>query len=693
MTPSYLSHATEPAAPGRQSQPCDACRRAKTRCIKNPGGDATAACVHCSLRGTACAYRHGPPARASQPARDRSFPPPDTPSDSRPSLSSHSGSGDVTAQLPREALPDTQARQADSAVHGGPPQLEAMPHRFAELHGLTSDVEPLLMRHRPFDMDSHECHLGTHGIRRVLHRYQDQDFPLTFHVVADVRAVDHPEPEPELAAIEALVSPWGPKLLELFWRYVHPSYPIIHRDDLMEAYKDRKAPCALLGAIYLVATRWWQYDPDLSAQRMLDLETLRKHVHQAIQSCYHLPKLYSLQALLLTLQCQPDDPLNPDYTFNWGLTCQALAIGQCLGLHLDASQWSIPRPERNARKRLAWALYMQDRWTAAANGCPVHIHDDDWAVADLTDVDFVDCDTADVSDAEEDRRTMAMLGKDHFMLMTRLTQILSDVLANFYTLKKSSEQDTAILLRRAFPMLEALNQWSMTVPDRLGMHIAYERRLSFHGDLHLSYYGVAMTLLRRLIRSTALSPVCSDLAVLSDIRQRALQTAQGAIRLVSQLRSDHLEGFWVSTTPYLFSLIGSFLTLLLVTALSTQERSFWQEALNSYLWKLRTMSKACEPMQYATSRLEGVILRGLEHALAVDIVEPADDTVSPQLDDLSSAVMQYVDFGDWNLFATGACEFGMPRATGDVQQMNYVPDSSMMEVSIPENTDPTTSNL
>lgn len=64
------------------------------------------------------------------------------------------------------------------------------------------------------------------------------------------------------------------------------------------------------------------------------------------------------------------------------------------------------------------------------------------------------------------------------------------------------------------------------------------------GYLHFSYYGVAMTLLRRLIRSTALGPPCSDHAILADIRQRALQIAQGAISFVSELRPDHLEAFW-----------------------------------------------------------------------------------------------------------------------------------------------------
>lgn len=47
------------------------------------------------------------------------------------------------------------------------------------------------------------------------------------------------------------------------------------------------------------------------------------------------------------------------------------------------------------------------------------------------------------------------------------------------------------------------------------------------------------------------------------------------------------------------------------------------------------MGKASEPIQYAVNRLEGAILRGMEHALSVNIapypaITPASDNVSPE---------------------------------------------------------------
>lgn len=207
------------------------------------------------------------------------------------------------------------------------------------------------------------------------------------------------------------------------------------------------------------------------------------------------------------------------------------------------------------------------------------------------------------------------------------------------------------------------------------------------GYLHFSYYGVMMALLRRLIRSTALPPRCANDQILAEIRQLALHVSQSAIAFVKGLRPDQLEAFWyfsestsrfcdrfadtnLPASPYLYALLGSFTTLLLVTSLSLSERNFWQETLNSYLWNLRMMSKSNEPMRYAVNRLEGAILRGLEHALAVNINEPIDDDVSPAMIGSVAETFEYTDFGDWDLAAdiNGAFDF--------ISAFNFGPEST-----------------
>lgn len=41
------------------------------------------------------------------------------------------------------------------------------------------------------------------------------------------------------------------------------------------------------------------------------------------------------------------------------------------------------------------------------------------------------------------------------------------------------------------------------------------------------------------------------------------------------------------------------------------------------------MSKACEPMKYAVNRLEGAILKGMEHALSVNLDDLFTVAASP----------------------------------------------------------------
>jgi len=321
--------------------------------------------------------------------------------------------------------------------------------------------------------------METHSIRRVLERDGNAvDYPLAFHVASDHRATDAAEKTGLAEELEGLVQPYGPKLVELFCRHVQPSFPILHKQSFEDLYqRDRTSiDCALLAAIYLLSLRWWSYDPELSVRPTLDPKNIKALFRRAVDISYHRPRLSSVQAMLLYLQCQPEDPLNPDHTYAWGLTCQALAISQCLGLHLDPSQWSISPLEKNVRKRLSWALFMQDRWTALAYGRPVHIQADDWAVPELTKVDFSDC----LND-RLDGDSWSTKGHTQYMLMIRLTQILSEILSSFYTVRTSFDQDTTVLYRRAQPLLVKLKSWYEDVPEALSISTVYQRKLSFHG--------------------------------------------------------------------------------------------------------------------------------------------------------------------------------------------------------------------
>ncbi|KAF5860916.1 hypothetical protein ETB97_000895 [Aspergillus alliaceus] len=264
-------------------------------------------------------------------------------------------------------------------------------------------------------------------------------------------------------------------------------------------------------------------------------------------------------------------------------------------------------------------MYMQDKWTALMHGRPSHIHDDNWGVKDITDSDLYDPGDNMITKNNEVPMNDIQTGRRGFVEMITLSKTLSKILTDFFSLRASKSQDTAELYHRALPVLEKLRLWRGNIPNTLLMDRQIPRRLCANGSLHLSYHSLVLTLLRRIIRSTALAPLCSDVAVLNDTRRLASDSAEAAMAFVRTLRPDHLEAFWFFSSGFSFSLVGSFVTLLLVTSRSEAEKAHWRERLNDYLWTLRIMGKGSEPMRYAVNRLEGAILRGMEHALAVRI--------------------------------------------------------------------------
>lgn len=165
--------------PRRRDRPCDACRKRKTRCVMKAGEET---CVHCQLRRSTCTFEHDPPDRASmgeaspgvsmgmnrQAAIDDS-----SLSAGRNNVASLQTGGTPS---PMERVEGTAMRSPATATsipaqetvnYGlgtemtptvpGPAStryddfgLGMSQTRFAELYGLGSDMEPVLMVSSPF---------------------------------------------------------------------------------------------------------------------------------------------------------------------------------------------------------------------------------------------------------------------------------------------------------------------------------------------------------------------------------------------------------------------------------------------------------------------------------------------------------------------------------------------------------------
>jgi len=292
-----------------------------------------------------------------------------------------------------------------------------------------------------------------------------------------------------LDLVENIVQPHGRALVDLYFRIIHPSFPIMNKKVFLEKYERtyREFTPPILAAVYILALNWWSYTPELVNLPKPDIQKLEKLVPQMMSAVLNRPKLSTVQAGLLLLQ-RPDGD-------SWALTGQLVAVAQNLGLHLDCSNWKIPEWERSLRKRLAWGLFMQDKWGALIHGRPSLIHLDNWSVKPVEARDFPE---SSEDDEEEEGSSDIETGHLTFINMISLTEILTDILDTFFTIRAtaslSNERENAmtVTLEKAKPIQLRLKDWHVKLPQCLAIGETRARKLAPTGMYLKLYYIVCL---------------------------------------------------------------------------------------------------------------------------------------------------------------------------------------------------------
>ena len=389
----------------------------------------------------------------------------------------------------------------------------------------------------------------------------------------------------DLDAIENIVTPHGKGLIDLYFRIIHPSFPILHKKVYLEKYErsHREFSPALLAAVYILATVYWSYSPELSNHSVPDVVFLEKLALKALNYAVHRPKLSTVEAGLLLLQ--------RSNRASWPLTAQMIAVGQDLGLHRNCSEWDIPEWERGLRKRLGWALFMQDKWASLIHGRPSHIFNTDWAVTSLNDQDFPES-IADEDD--EDGSTEVVKGRSLFTCMTSLTLILSEILSELYSgtaeeeIARQNSGATTHVLMKAKPLQIRLKEWYSELPESLSIGNVKVRKLSSSGYLHLAYWATEITLHRCIARTLQF---CSDPHLVSICHSAAVARSKSAIDFVQSLKPEHWQSFWYFASEFNFGLIGVFETLISSSVVTAQDSRESMNRLDQYRWSLKMASQ------------------------------------------------------------------------------------------------------
>ncbi len=420
------------------------------------------------------------------------------------------------------------------------------------------------------------------------------------------------EPQTDLIqAIDKHIGSHGPSLVRHF-RTINRSLPIVE-DAFFDIYNGRRRNSldpALLSAIYLVSASSAAHNLGNVAWQQTDVTQLEDLAFQLLEGALSNPTLSTMQAGLLLMQRS-----NVDSKL---LNTQLIGAAFELGLHLDCSNWAIPPLERGLRKRLAWALYMEDQWCSLTHGRPSLISKEHWAVQDLSDDDFEEVNPS----AEEEVLVEARLGQECFSQMVILTGILSSILNTLYTQRAMQEFDAAganatrVILDRAKPIQVSLKDWFTRLPKDLKMDngqapatigrpfeaCQQDLKLTIIGHLHLAYFATEITLHRCIIRS--LSTTSTDIYLTHVCRSAAKARLISAMDFVNRLRPSHLTAFWYFPSRVNFALIATFGSLLLATAPCQEEAEFYQARLAEYRWTLSVSAQTAGFLSFAIESLE-----------------------------------------------------------------------------------------
>lgn len=561
---SAVKTSNSPSGPTR-TRPCDACRRRKSKCVTEPG---KSICVLCNFHSQACTYLQAP-----QPRK-------------RPTVhgTAADGSGAKRNRTIR-TKPGTGIEEYDTLP--GPSLLKRtlglQNKHHSELVGLHAVSEFFLDMGEPTGTDSSS---KADYIRLV-------NPSVAFRIKPDSDTIGYEQELDDIEAIEAIALKHGPELVQLYFRIIHPSFPVLHKEVWLEkhsrSYREFNPP--LLAAVYLLASVYWSYSETLAKTKKIDTSALQRLAFSTLHNAMRRPKLSTIQAGLLLSQYHGGFAGQDSSQQRDQLIVQLVSLSQSLGIHLDCSDWDIPDWEVGVRRRIGWALYMQDKWTSLLEGRPSLISEEDWAIEPLQKIDF-----PEFMEDEQEGSSEVERGRVVFMSMAELSTLLAALLRNVFSAKARRSIEAApdrlgTLLSQIKPLQIQLRDWSSSLPESLRMDTAASMKLSSVGYLRLAWLAVEVCIHRTIIR-TLLATDQPDPTVAAMCRGAAMERFHSATEFVGRLQAQHLASFWYFTSARCCALFHSFGQILGASAPSDEELALYSRKLKEFKWALKVNSEA-----------------------------------------------------------------------------------------------------
>ncbi|OHF02526.1 fungal specific transcription factor domain-containing protein [Colletotrichum orchidophilum] len=491
-----------------------------------------------------------------------------------------------------------------------PSSLDATPGHNAQVIGLSGESDPYLLNLYHFD-ERDEC---TFQQLRIRNMGPDDGVPTQFMLQRNSQA-SKAQPgglgatESDLRCEVANMVPEnvGQRLITLFWKYIQPYFPVVSKEHTIRGLSSSPSamPTCLLAAIYGHALPFCVFDDVLC----VDVDTLPSADHlfklawMAALSEFHTPSLATVQTMLLMIQRRPTNRHVADTPFKWTMLADTVALAQCLGLNLDPSEWAIPPWERRLRRRLAWAVYVQDRWLSLNFGRSSHIQECDWDVLPLGPDDF-----GDLVGGEGEGPQVCR----HFLHLASLTEIVSKIQQNMFSIKatRALSKSLEASFEVARPLRIELAEWLQNRPDVGEQPSASlpESGLDGNGSLKLAYITAKIAMFKALLRPKSIEVPTEARTAL---RTGAMTVAREMHDFLAKLEARHLEAFWHSYSRVNFAIASNFIVLLFALSPTLAEAEDALALLVQWRGLLRIKSRSCDLLNLSLLRLDAIFVAGL----------------------------------------------------------------------------------
>ncbi|KAF7311124.1 Zn(2)-C6 fungal-type domain-containing protein [Mycena chlorophos] len=351
-------------------------------------------------------------------------------------------------------------------------------------------------------------------------------------------------------------------LLQLYFAYVHPIFPLIHKTRFLTEYNTRhmaspvnsptdcnqshpkpesaqKYSPLLLLAMFAVSARFSDQDTPPPAKGKM-WEAGAKYFVAAkniLAKVLHRSRPSTCQALLL-LGYREFGIGSMEQ--GWIYIGMAIRMALDLGLNANLVEWKSSAGDRllfsqedtQTRRQIWWACCGADRYASMYMGRPIAIHDDDFNTPLPDDEDEQPWESFSEGSPHHPGLTLST-----FRSTSKLALILGAVITRIYPIRS-----TPLASRKAYlANLESrLDQWYLTLPDSL----RYEsRRLAPSPQvllLHMRYWGTVLLLHRAFIPNwKGIDPAPQN----STFELKSFDLAQGAATHISAIVTAYRDAY------------------------------------------------------------------------------------------------------------------------------------------------------